>query len=325
MPKQLLGLRVDEVSLVDEPANPGAKVAFFKRKEDKPMNKFSAWIAKHLGKAAADELASIKKDAQSFDDIEMGNEAREASWNLQQSICSIIEDESLDMAAKTAKIDETITQFKAALSQEQLEQTGAGNSAGNGTSVVASTMKSTKGDKDMTPEELKKSIDGAVAEAMAKAKSETAEAIAKAKAEADEAIAKAKAEASAEVAKANDAVAKMIAERADEARLTKAKSMVEGVAGFTAEQVAGMLKSMDDKQAEELEKSLKALKSVAKTNRIFSEAGAPVGKSGSAYQQLEQKAAELIAHEPKLSKAQAMKRVTKSNPELYVQYRSEQN
>lgn len=112
MATKLKGLRLSELSLVDFPANEGAKVTLYKR---------------------ADPLAVIRKwdepRARAFVDLMTENEARRRQWEaneemwplftaLQDSLSSIVGDMALDSATKTRRAEESINQFLAALREK---------------------------------------------------------------------------------------------------------------------------------------------------------------------------------------------------------------
>jgi len=112
MATKLKGLRLAELSLVDFPANPGAKVTLHKR---------------------GDPLAIIRKwdepRARAFVDLMTENEARRRQWEaneelwplftaLQDSLSSIVGDMALDSATKTRRAEESVNQFLAALREK---------------------------------------------------------------------------------------------------------------------------------------------------------------------------------------------------------------
>jgi hypothetical protein len=122
MTAELIDIELDEISLVDKPANPGAKVKLFKRADD--MQDKSTWKdkLKNLFKLHAEK--KIEKEALTFDDTIENQEAARLAyefmdkvdryyWALKDSICSILSDAEAE--DKSGMIKASVSQFKGAL------------------------------------------------------------------------------------------------------------------------------------------------------------------------------------------------------------------
>jgi len=100
----LKDLKLKEVSLVDEGANPGAAIMLFKRRD---KTEFIKALKERLN-----------KDAAVFDEIEENSEAMNALWSMfnsfQDSMHSILNDD--DIADKQSMVLESLGQFNEALS-----------------------------------------------------------------------------------------------------------------------------------------------------------------------------------------------------------------
>ncbi|MFB3778336.1 MAG: hypothetical protein ACE141_12015, partial [Bryobacteraceae bacterium] len=60
MAKQLKDIEIDEISLVDRPANPGARVRLFKRED--PLNSGKALIEKCLDAFESNDYREVTKE-----------------------------------------------------------------------------------------------------------------------------------------------------------------------------------------------------------------------------------------------------------------------
>lgn len=100
----LKDLKLEEVSLVDEGANPGAEIMLFKR---------------HSKKSFLDKLkGKFEKDAELFEEVEGKQDAFNAMWDMfnsfQDSIHSILNDDEVE--DKKSLVSESLGQFNEALS-----------------------------------------------------------------------------------------------------------------------------------------------------------------------------------------------------------------
>lgn len=119
MATRLKGLKIRELSLVDQPANKGARVSIFKRS---PV----ADIVKGLVAMAASAAPGTSK---SFEQLLAENEAQRRNWEaqeelypvfdaLRESLRSIVADQSIDMRAKQVAIRTSVEQFVQAVAEK---------------------------------------------------------------------------------------------------------------------------------------------------------------------------------------------------------------
>ena len=340
MPKFLKDMRLDEISLVDEPASPGARVALFKRRgqdavaetanainfvkaafaeAELPAAAFSAFDAALT--AAFAGMIVQKGDRIEFDPAhaEVANLPGIARLvkGTGESLRTIFLDP--DVTDPDALVRTTTTQLVAAV-DEVIKANG--KEPGNGFKPCADCKDrevcKTKGacamsDKD---NDIQKRIDDAVSKAVG-------EAVAKAKEEAAAEVKKAREEAAAAIAKANEQIAAINEKAADAERLAKAKTLVAGVPGVTAEFVAKQLKGMTPEEAADFEKGLASLREQAKLGKITKEiggSGAGEGAAASASEAIAKAAAEIRKSNPKLTNAQAVDKALVENPSLYEAY-----
>lgn len=342
MPKLLKDMGLDEISLVDEPASPGARVALFKRRNSGDENEAQTPILevrKALGDSGVPDVAlaafegAVSKaysevEAMTFDEARENAEAlaegakassklTELVYLLAESIRSVYADAEVEDPASL--VNESIEQFNEAVKNE----IGGKSKAEKAMKTCADCKKpevcKDKGACAMSEDkkDFQKSIDEAVTKAVG-------EAVAKAKADAEAEVKKAREEAAAAIAKANEEIAKINEAKAEEARLAKAKTLVEGVPGMEAETVAKALKGMDADTQAAFEKSLAAAREAAKLGKVTKELGGSGGAApGSANERIAKAAAGLRAQDPKLTNAQAVAKALENDPALYSDYIAE--
>jgi hypothetical protein len=345
MPKLLKDMQLDEISLVDEPASPGARVALFKRRASDQFAE-TANPYHDVRKALVDDgipdvglfafddaiqKAAPKLKARDFDEViaedEAVQEAYEATRELQTMVYALgtsIREIFTDPAIKdtTAAVEETVQQFVAAVQDElsngeepdpetELEKAMKPCADCAEPKVCKEKGACAMSDVNKNDEAIQKRID----EAVAKAKAEATEAISKANASAAEAIAKANGQI--------EEINKERAERADAERLAKAKTLVDGLPGMDAEVVAKSLKEISAEGAAALEKTLNAAREALKLASVTKQIGADAtggGKDGDANSSIAKAAAVIKAAQPTLTTAQAIAKALDANPELYSEY-----
>lgn len=325
---RLSGIELDEISMVDRPANPGARLALFKRDGD------------ITDTAAAVE--AIVKDAKSFNEIWLATDIEEEWWKLssalRNSISSILQDDGVPN--KKAAIFTSINQFAVAVVGEVDDSVAKGSAMTTKTEDTISKADHEKALSDLRaelakaqsdikvaalPVEHRKHYDGlgdaAKADFLAKDEAGRA-AIVKAASEPPDHIAKQMAD----LAKANrelqERLDKADAEKRDAAALAKAKEIL-GEAGGSAEELAGVIKSLDEAGVAALAKQFEGQRTLLKFAG-GKPAFQPVGKTATAQQTegvaksaFAAKVDEVRKADPKLSKEQAEARVLESHPELY--------
>lgn len=326
-PSMLKNMKIDEISLVDAGANPGAKVALFKRKAI--PGKLHALVEKALGKEAADKLF---KQAMTYDELEAAKDLAPMLWTLSDSLNSIMSDSALSAPAKVDKLRSTFDEFLTAYAGEVAEDDVSKAFRPCGDCQDATACEKTgkcaaKEKANMDKDSVQKMID----EAVAKATETVTKALETSHKAALEAVEKKAAD---DLAKANAAVeatakvVKAMQESADEAtRLAKARDACAGLADPKPEDVAKSLAALSPEAGDALLKSIKAIAAQAAVvqKALVTQAGVSVVKAGSAMDQLNQKAAELRKSKPEMTEEQAFAQVTKANGSLYAQSLREAN
>jgi hypothetical protein len=362
MPHTLKGLRVDEISLVDAPANPGALAVLFKRKDQSMPTE--AEIAAAAAKKSKDSsvldrlltrLGIGKRATRDTLDPDTYIDAASASVDkataaLATSISSIMADAAL--TDKGPAIEKSLAEFRAFTADATTEQV---EKAMRDVALATSTVR--KDDEMPTPEEqvaaLTKQLEDANLE-LAKAKmsakhskfmdglSGDAKGKFAAKSPDDR-------EAQVNAASDNDADDKDTKKRGD-VELSKALGEVadlqKRLATFEAERELSDFRKratsigVGEAQAEILLKAskgdndafgkvlemVKAATTAARTGAIFKEFGGTGGTGGasSAKAEIEAKAETLMKAEPELSPILARVRVRKANAELAQRERDEE-
>lgn len=155
----------------------------------------------------------------------------------------------------------------------------------------------------MSPEEVQKSITDAVTKAVS-----------------DAVAAK-----DAEIAKLRGDVTGLVEADATRVRLEKATKLADGVPGITADEVAGLLKGLDEAGISALTKTLDAARQAHVVAKTFQPIGAQGGAGGSAGLEARiAKAVELAkAASPGITKEQALAKAFDSDRTLYRDYLTE--
>lgn len=349
----LKDMLIKEISLVDNPANQHARAVLTKRHD--PAETADSFLAKVKSFFSKDDvmgtpMASEEGEAETFSDSLSEADRWKYLSALQTSICSILDDDTLDAAAKQSMIDETVAEFKQTLADEGVikaankpnadsEDIDQGTEGADGTGAECDPNIAATAAAEITDPKKKalmdkagcgpdkKALDKAGCDPETKEKTMTDTMN---KADINKAIEEGVAKATADLVAKNTELSAQLQKMRDDKeaadRMAKAKEMVAGVPGFTAEQVAGIIKGMDEAAVAEFGKSLKATAETVTKSRAFAELGtSQVIKAGSAVDQLNKAASEIQKSEPKLSSEQAFRKATKQNRELYKQYLAETN
>ncbi len=285
MPKKLHKLNLNEISLVGDPASPGAKVV----------------IAKSAKKFVDFLKAKISKAAITTDEALVANELQDAMFALSRSLCSIVDDADLSLPEKMTMLAESTEQFL-----ELVQTKGEGDMAD-------------KTKEEMAAEEKAKQ-DAAEAEKVKKAaeEKEKAEAVAKA-----QAVEKQLEDVRKQNADLLETVNKMKADKENEVRVQKSKDIAGLAAGVKQEDVAEILKGLNADQTAKFEAIIKTLGEQVKAGDLFHAKGQSVAKAGSAQAIIDGKVEEIMKSNDKLTKEQAFDRVVKADPKLYDQLQKE--
>lgn len=337
----LKDMLIKEISLVDNPANQHARAVLTKRHDsadtaDSFLTKVKSFFSKDtmMGTPAFSE----ENEAETFSESLSEGERWKYLAALQTSICSILDDDTLDATAKQSMIDETVAEFKQTLAEDGVikaankpnadsEDVDQGTEGADGTGAECDPNIAATAAAEITDPKKKALMDKAGCDPKTKEKTMTDTMN---KADINKAIEEGVAKATADlVAKNTDLSTQLQKMREDKEaadRLAKATEMVAGVPGFTAEQVAGIIKGMDEAAVTEFGKSLKSSAETISKSRAFAELGtSQVVKAGSALDQLNKSASEIMKSEPDLSQEQAFRKATKQNRGLYKQHLAETN
>jgi len=325
-------MELDEVSLVDVPASPGARVLLYK--QDKALAKVGAALAETLGWTAdrvskylgdvspADATTSAKDFATTIAENEARDKAYEATeglnrllWALADSIRSIYTDDKV--TDKEAAVDTSLAQFTAAVKEtgvkkmtkfETCKDCPTAAECGKA-GACANEKDKTNMEKNLTPEVLESAIvkmlndpNSVVAKAIAKAREDGA-------AEKEKAM-------SDRVTKAETLVTELVTKREDEARLAKATTLVAGLPNITAVDLSAVLAKMDAETLPKFEAMLNSVRELVKS------ATAPTGAGGrtvanAGTSELDTAVNKLMTADPGLTRPQAMVKALDANPKLY--------
>lgn len=305
-------LVVDEISLVDAPANPGAHVLLWKRKTP-------AAVKKSLRETVLDCVAKLNvygvdcENAMTFGELYEAAENNELVDVLAQSLRSIYADAELSPEDKLAAVNASIDEFLTVLNGGGQENETA-MSGGMDTAQPAPTMKAKPTqhlEGNMAGNEQNNTQD-LINKALEPLQKQLADAVAK-----NEALTKSLETTSVELQKQKETIAKA-------ERITKAKELVGELANISVDDVADMLSVLSTEQADKLGKFFKASAEQAKLAKALEQSGANyVEKAGSAISVAKSRAADLRKADPKLSEQAAMSAVWHADPKLYDQYQAE--
>jgi hypothetical protein len=311
MATKLKGLRIKECSLVDVPANPGARVALFKRDDEghegmenmhsaempmsgrkkKPMKKEEAQgLLEKLRHYLGLDEESVAQDERTEKAAEGGNADSEVARKTQESN----QPGGLNMADQTADLAKRLGELEKSVETLTKERDEARKEV--------ETLKVAKADPKKAEEDMLKSLPAELRQRVEKAEAES--------------------RATAE------RLAKIEDERANDAFIAKAQAF-KGIVkpeefGPTLRKIA----KTDAALAEAVEKALATangqIEAARKQARAFDELGRSGGGDGtSAVEKVDAAARELMAKDAKLTEATARAQVWKSNPDLAKQYTEE--
>lgn len=307
MPGRYKTLILDELSVVDSPANIGAVHVLAKRQE-KPsllsrlIEKVTAAV-RSSGDAglSPEQIRQLAKDAESFNDVQNEDKVNRALWDatsaLSQSIGSILCDDALDAAAKSSAIATSIAQF----------QTAVGDLPALTTQDPADGDQSAVGKGgDMTKDEVE-AIAKAAAAAAIVGPLETIGKLTEQVTKADATIASQAAELV--VLKGNQG----------DAELTAVVKSAIGVAPIDVAAQVTVLKELSPAAREVHLATLRQSAELAKHNALFTAFGSPGRKlTKSDSDLIEARAAEIRKAQPLLTAEQAFTKALDENPDAYA-------
>lgn len=281
----ITGMTIDEISIVDDPANEHARAVIVKRKAGQTEAEIAAAVLKALKEidpelvdaivkgdstAAATAVSAMKEHSMDMEELAKALEAAEARLDE-------LEKRAGDAEAQVAERDEVIK----AKDGEIAELKKAAEAAAS------------EGDQTPNEEEIIKSLPESIRKRL-----------------------EAAAEAEAELAKAREKAAN------DEA-IAKAKAM--GFAAKEADEIGPLLARVakgatTEADAKALETLLKAMQAQTVTGALFKAAGTPAAVDGDPDAILKAKAEDIRKAKPALTFEQAYAEAVEANPDVYNAY-----
>lgn len=345
MTTKLTNMSIDEISIVDDPANEAARVEIVKAKAFKPcadcktpdacIEKRQCMTEMKKGKPKDFEDA-MKRQSERVNAYKMFDDIYKATDALRSAIMSTIEDdEQEDRPAVVGKNIDAFVEYLKGLAPSILAKARAGD--GDDPAADAAQLQEMMMDIEQLSKALEKAeIDMAAlekraadAETLLKSKdAELAELKKSAGGETEdvlkslpEAIRKRFEEAEAKTKAAEDAIAKMKDESEAKEAIAKAKDLGIGKAedvGPLLVRVAKGKTTADD--AKTLEQLLKSAGEVASKSNLFKSMGSTVAEGVDPDALLKSKAEEIRKAKPELSFEQAYTKAVEANPDLYSAY-----
>lgn len=331
MARKLTKLNIDEISLVGDPANPGADVLFYKSKNGRTEAFTEAFksLIKKYGFYGEDA-----DGAQTFDAICDNRTKQDMINTLASSLNSIATDGELSEEDKVGLMSQSIDEFKIALaaaaSAETSEDAAVGKSKTQEENMTVDISKMTPEEKAKLKAQLDKEAgmgdqqDKSCKTAKSNDEAPKADAAPVAKAAEPVDISKQLEPLQKMIKDQAETITKMLEAQADAQRLEKARTMTAGLTNSKPDEIAKLMKGMTDEQVGVLETTLKAAAAQASLATILQSQGASLGRVGKAYDKAQQLADEVISKsQKKITKSQALAKVWENNPELYAQYEAE--
>lgn len=319
MTTKLTDMTIDEISLVDDPANGEARVMIVKAKNPK------------------NPMAGTDAEMSEMDEDMPDDEEAEAKPKPKKKMQAPLPYENMD---------DRLLKFRDALEDAELtdEQTDAVEKAAEelvAFAVTATETASAAKEKTMDLEQLSKALgeaeaklaalekradeaDAALAEAneIIKEKDVELSSVRKSAGEGEDEVLKSLPEAIRKrLEDAEAEIAKVRAENEEREAVAKAKSLGVGEPDKVGPLLLRVEKGMttaDD--AKVLTALLKGVGEIAVKSALFKALGSAASEEGSPEEQLQAKADEIAKSNPKLTKEQAYAEAMKQNPQLYNQY-----
>ena len=353
MPNRLKNLVINEVSMVDRPADPNAKVALFKRDdEDDDPPGYTEWVTKRFfsaqsrtdladaGKAMSDGSFPIVNREDLANAIRLVGRAKDPARARAHIIRRARAMNALDALPddwRMSKIEGLLEKL-GLFSKDGEEAEEEGSSESSQEEVMDFDKSALPPEAQAAFDELEKERDEALAEVETLSKANesdgegeepTAEELLK---NADPAIRAMleKAENDAAAAKTEAESAKAIAKAEQERRINreffeKAQSLPH--ISEDTEELRDLLKeasaTLGDDGFTKLEGLLKAANEQINEGKLFAELGSGFTDSGSAFTKLDKMAKAKAADNDDMTYEQAFDEVMEENPELYAEYERE--
>lgn len=307
MTTKLSDMTIDEVSLVDDPANGEARVLIVKAKGACSMEKSMEFLDEDEDEN--DEEAkpkngyAMKKFREALEDAELNDEQMDAVNKAVGAYASAISGTTTASAAKEKTMD--LEALSKALGEAEAKLVALEKRADEAEAELAEKDEVIK-QKDAELEGVKKSA-GNDEEEILKSLPES--------------IRKRLEESEAAAKEAADSIAKMKEDADTKDAIAKAKSFGVGDAdkvGPLLMRVAKGVTTQDD--AAYLESMLKGVGEVAGKSALFKSIGTASAVEGEPEAQLQAKADEIRKENSKLTKEQAYAQAVEANPQLYTAY-----
>lgn len=355
MTTRLKNLVVKEVSLVDDPANPEARVVLFKRNEppkggedtDKGViGRILAAIGKRLGWAEP-EVEKMMGEAMMYDDkmaekdyYKVEGEMYDKMYALHEAMCSVLKDPSVDkMAMMRGSLDQFAADMEMCMPRwamgETVEKAGRKISAARMTRLKAmrdeldKMIHEAEGDMMKGDDPMSETNKGALPDEVTKRLADLEASVAK-MADLEKRAADLEKRATDAEARA-DAAEKAVKAQADAQRKAELLAKAAKYPGQgKVEDVADMLEkaySLSEDFGKQLEANFAATEAKIANSGIFNEFGktGAGGDAGSTWAKIEAIAAGMVAKDAKMTQAQAVDAVlrTDEGQRLYAEYKAE--
>lgn len=311
MTTKLSDMQIDEISLVDDPANGEARVLIVKAKnppkmddededDEEMMDDESAKTPKKKGYGSE----YMKKFREALEDAELDDEQKDAVAKAAEALAEAISGTTTASAAKEKTMD--LEALSKALGEAEAKLVALEKRSDEAEAALAEAQDVIK-QKDAELAEVKKSAGTNDEEEILKSLPES--------------VRKRLEESERQAKEASDAIAKMKAETEEKDAIAKAKALGVG----DAEKVGPMLMRVakgttTDEDAKFLESLLKGVGEIAGKSALFKSLGSASAEEGNPEQQMQAKADEIKKANPKLSKEQAYAEAVQQNPHLYNDY-----
>lgn len=332
MPHQLSNMDINEISLVGEPANPGANVLLYKNKAGRPASSAvdDTNVVKDLLKGLTELVTKFGVSLE----VDTSKVQKEMLGVLGENIQEIATSTKLSKSKKAELIKKSVTEFNEELlkalpldynvnpEEDPLMKTDLTKMSAEDKIALAKALQEDADVKKATAEaDAEDAADGGADDAMEGKKLKKAKAAVDAT---EAAITKALEPLQKQLKDAQD-IAKALQDKdEDRTRMEKAKELVGAMPGVKVDDVAKMLKGMTAEQVTQLETVTKAANEQARVAKLLEVKGGVVVKEGSAIAIAKGKAAEIMKADTKItSEDVALAKVWEQNPTLYDQHMKE--
>lgn len=314
MPTQLTNLKVNEVSLVDEPANPGAHVLLFKNKGE-TVGKLPLAPLPEFKKALVVELAKLDlwgvttDDAKTYEQLRSSAEVSEMIDVLAQSLRSIIADSETPADQRVSMVSQSLSEFQQAVAGVDLTSGQEDTQTQEPATEPTQTPTTPEEEVTMTTTQPKQPV----AEPTTKAVEPVL----------DDAVNKAIAPLQKQLADQAAIIKSFQDKEAHQVALSKARELSVGLV-TDEEKLAGIVKALSPEQVTHLGEILKAAAEQAKLASVLEKRGSLTVIAGGAVEQAKNLASDIRKANPSLTEQQALTKAYEINPGLYEKVAAEE-